>query len=161
MNRFRETIATTFHIMALLLTFASLVPAAALAVWALDRTPPVDNLQGRFDRWDSLDPPVALITWTADRHKVCPGQAFRWAFGDRPFNLNTETLPPPGAHDQLGAKGVVWTVTVSIPREALETSRTHINLHVRKVWECNPLHHWWPIVMDPDEILIPIPTRTR
>lgn len=158
MNRLQAKIGKLFHVIAFVLTLAATVPAAAILVWSLDRSPPVNNLSGRFDRWDSVDPPVALITWTGDRERICPGKAFRWIFADKPFNLHTDDLPPPGAHEQLGARGVVWTISVQIPREALQTTRPYVNLHVRKVWECNPIHHWWPLVVDPVEIPVPVPT---
>lgn len=161
MVQVRELIATAFHIFALILTIAALVPAAAIGIWAIDRDPPVTQLAGRFDRWDSLHPPVALVTWTGSRHRICSGQAFRWVFGDRPFALGAVDLPPPGAEIQVGGGTDVWTVSVPIPREALETARSHINLRVRVVWECNPIHHYYPIVGDPPEIPIPLPTRTR
>ncbi len=161
MAHVREIIATAFHVFALILTIVALVPAIAIGIWAVDREPPVSNLLGRFDRWDSINPPVALITWTGSRHRICGGTAFRWVFSDRPYNLNEVPLPPAGAAAQVGKGPDVWTVSVPIPREALETSRSHINLRVRVVWQCNPLHHYYPIVGDPPEIPIPLPTRTR
>jgi hypothetical protein len=157
----RRIVGSSFHILALIVTVGALFPLMAIVYWALDRQTPVANLHGQFDQWDESSPYNALISWTADRHRICQGKAFRWVFGDRPYNIHPIDLPPPGAAEQLGGRGVVWTVSVPIPAEALRTHRKTVTLRVRLVWQCNPLQQFWPIVLDAPDIAIPVPTRIR
>jgi hypothetical protein len=161
MVRIHAFLRVFFVFISLTLSVAVMVPILVLGYWATDRNLPLDHLSGRFDGWDAQEPHTALMTWIGNRDRICPGKIFRWVFADHPYNLQPLDLPPPGAADQLGARGVVFTVRVPIPDEAFRTAKDTLSYHVRLVWQCNPLHQYWPLVLDPPEISIPVPMRTR
>lgn len=157
----RETISTAFHVFALFLTALIMLPLGAIAYWATDRRPPIENVSVRFLEWDEHDPNIALLTWTADRNQICQGKEFRWIYADRRRNLPPVELPPPGTVEPIGANGIMWTEEVPIPPEATKISHDHIALNIRMVWQCNPMHQYFPVVLDILEIEIPLRTRIR
>ena len=157
LERLHEIVATTFHIIAIIFTVAAMVPFVVMSYWALDTAPPLEKATVHFDHWHPEDQKTAVLRWRADRTRVCPGTAYYWLFGDRPYSLPSTQLPPPRAAADVGKKGVEWTHAVEIPAEALKTDIDLLYLNIRMTWQCNPLQAWNPVILDIAEIEIPVP----
>jgi hypothetical protein len=156
MRNVREIITATFTVLAVTLGMLVVIPAAVIAVWLTDRNYPVDHVQGRFAGWESTSPPVARIRWAGSRNRICLGLATGWIFSDKVVTIPPKTLPPPDAHESVGKGQVVWIESTPIPPEAMETAEPEILLNVRFTWECNPIQQYWPVIIDPPPISIPV-----
>ena len=160
-NRIHKFVSTTFHIIAIILTTLILIPAGAFIFWAADRNFPIGNVEMHLVGWSPTNPRVALITWKADRTRICQGRAYRWMFAGHHRNLPPVDLPPPGAAKAVGEKGVEWTEEVHVPEDVTNPPYETVALYIRMAWQCNPLHQWWPLVYDPPPVTIPMPRKMR
>jgi hypothetical protein len=159
MDKVREIIGTSFHLVAIALSLFAFIPAILLAFWTFDRKPPLSNLTGWFAHWEEGSPPIAVIAWKGDRHRLCDGISTYWLIGNRPWTLPSLDLPLPGAENQVGIPGATWYVAIPIPERALETEQASVSLRARMVWWCNPLHKYWPLALDAPDIVIPVPRK--
>lgn len=159
--KLHEIISTAFHILAIVFTLAALVPFAILSFWALDTRRPLENVSVRFDHWHPKERAVAILTWTADRTRVCPGVGYVWLFGDRPYSLPSVQLPPPRASADVGKKGVRWQEAIQVPVESFRADKGKLYLNIRLTWQCNPLQAWSPLILDLPEIPITVPGKVR
>lgn len=157
----RDLIAASFSIAAACLALLTLIPAALLAYWAVDRKMPLRHVTGRFVVWESLNPAVARIQWSGERHRLCLGQTTSWIFADQPINLPSTSLPHKDAltHDVAGA--VKWMESIPIPDAAFGNREANMTLNVRFTWYCNPLQEYWPLELDANPIVLPIPDSMK
>jgi hypothetical protein len=155
----REIISDTFTVVAIALGVSCLIPAAVIINWTLDRTPPLDLVQGRFDGWESESPPVVRVRWTGVRQRICLGESTGFAFTDRVFPLDKKSLPMSSAKEYMGKGQVVWVESVPLNQDILDTEEKSLFLTRRFSWECNPLQQYWPIVVDAPRVNIPLPEQ--
>ncbi len=155
----RDMIAASFSIAAFCLAILTLIPAALIVYWAVDRTPPIRHLMGQFIQWESLNPPIVKIKWMAERSRLCLGETTSWIFAEKAMDLPSSALPHRDAINKDGSGSVSWTESIPIPPEAMKNSGGDIVLSVRFTWYCNPLQEYWPIEMDAPLINLPIPDR--
>jgi len=157
----RNLIAASFSIAAISLAILTLIPAALISYWAMDREMPIRHLMGQFVQWESLDPPIAKIQWTAERRRLCLGQTTSWIFSNKAMDLPSSALPHDDAVAMPVDGPVSWAESIPIPVEAMRSSGRDILLSVRFTWYCNPLQEYWPLEINAPPINLPIPDRFK
>lgn len=157
MRNAREVITATFTIMAISLGMSTIIPAGVIIYWSMDRGYPMDLVQGRFEGWENISPPIVKIRWTGSRERMCPGKSEGLVFTDTVFPLPERILPQSNLQANIGKGQVVWSESIRLPDTVLETPEPNLFLTIRFSWECNPLQHYWPIVINAPRINIPLP----
>jgi hypothetical protein len=157
----RDLISASFTIAAAILALLTLIPAALMGYWAVDRKMPIRHITGRFVAWESLNPPIARIQWSGERNRLCLGQTASWVFSDAPINLPATALPHKDAVTNDGKGPVKWMESIPIPDEAFGNREGNMTLNVRFTWYCNPLQEYWPLETDAPPITLPIPDSMK
>jgi hypothetical protein len=157
----RELISASFHIAAAVLALMTLIPAALMMYWAVDRKMPIRHITGRFVAWESLNPAVARIQWSGERSRLCLGQTKSWVHTESPINLPATALPHKDSVTNSGDGPVRWMESIPIPDEAFGNRETSMTLNVRFTWYCNPLQEYWPLELDANPIPLPVPDSLK
>lgn len=152
-----RTALSSFSFLAFCLACMTLIPAMMLGYWAVDRELPIHHVMGKFVKWESTAPYIAIIQWSAHRNRLCFGQTTSWVFSGRAIDLPPGTLPHKNATQQVDVGSVTWTESIVMPNEAFHTEEKEILLNVRFNWKCNPLQDYWPLELDAPLITIPVP----
>jgi hypothetical protein len=155
----RNFVTASFTLLTCFLAILCLLPAALIGYWAIDRKMPIQHVMGQFIKWESINPHIVVIQWSAQRNRLCLGQTVSWIYAGRPIDLPPVILPHREAAATGGKGPVSWSESISIPEEAFETKEKHILLSVRFTWQCNPLQEYWPLELDAPLITIPVPPQ--
>ena len=139
-SRFRFLAPLLFGVLALL--------AGLFAYWALDSTPPLENMSGKVVSTEVYPDGSAkvIVEWMAVRRRLCHGNSIRWIINGYITPLPDIEYPPP--HPGEVGQVVKWRVPIPVPKDFHDegTYRVHI------VYECNLLNRLFPITIDPPDV---------
>jgi len=139
-HRFRFLAPALFIVLTLL--------AGLFAYWALDDTPPVENMTGKVVSSEVYPDGSAkvIVEWMAVRRRICHGNSIRWIIDGYITPLPNIEYPPP--HPGEIGQVVKWRVPIAVPKDFHDEG----TYRVRVVYECNPLHRLFPITIDPPDV---------
>jgi hypothetical protein len=146
-----------FRFLAPLLLSAFAMLSGLFAYWALDSSPPVENMTGKVVSAEVAPDGSArlVVEWMAIRRRLCHGNSVRWIIDGYITPLPDIQYPPP----QVGEIGQVirWRVPITVPKDFHDVGvyRVHVE------YTCNPLQRIFPIVIDPPDVPFAIDRSSR
>lgn len=123
-----------------------------LAYWALDRRPPVNNVESHFVKWDEERSNLIWIKRTGVRVRQCHGEIYQWLIGSAVIPLQIFHIRYPEQlglfEDYIAVEAPDWAKQIRIYRASIR-------------YICNPIHNVLPIdILVQDVAIMPRPGGT-
>lgn len=149
MNVLEWTSRVAVHLVAVLFCIFIVLPIMLIVG---DRSSPYINLQGEVKTDPAIPGGQVLVRFSGDYKRNCNGQVF-FSIIDSGKNVHLlealATIPDNSPSDLDKTTGKIeWTREFTLP---LGTAEGPAIFRARPEYWCNPLQHYWPIKVDPQD----------